>query len=246
MTTFFYFSGENKLMTTALITGAAKRLGKAMALAMAKQGYNIIIHCKSSKEEAMALQQEIEQMGRSAWVVSADLSAADLSVFFEEIKSLNQTISLLVNSASVFIPSTFEDSDVDQLDLHWQVNCRAPYLLTQWFVKQYDSGHIVNITDCVEHNTNYFPYMLSKNAFSSLSTMLAKQLAPQFRVNSIAPGWILNPPTEEQHFDETKVRESIPVKSKGDVQDICQALLYLDNNPYIVGQTIYVDGGRHL
>jgi pteridine reductase len=233
-------------MTTALITGAAKRLGRSMALTMAKQGYDIIIHCNTSKDDALSLQQEIEQMGRSAWVVSADLSATDLSVFFEEVMALNQTISLLVNSASVFIPSTFEESDLDLLDLHWNVNCRAPYLIIQWFVRHFKTGHVVNITDCVEHNADYFPYMLSKNAFSSLSKMLAKQLAPQCRVNSIAPGWILNPPTEEQYFDESKVLESIPVKSQGDVKDICEALLYLDNNQYIVGQTIYVDGGRHL
>jgi pteridine reductase len=234
-------------MTTALITGAAKRLGRSMALAMAARGYDIIIHYNTSKADAVSLQQEVERMEQNAWIISSDLSQVDLSSFFTEVLALKKPISLLVNSASVFKPSTFKQGDVAMLDLHWQVNCRAPYLITHWFVENFQTGHVVNLTDCMEHNSRYFPYMLSKNAFASLSTMLAKTLAPQVRVNCIAPGWILNPPGDDaEQFDENLVRASIPSNSKGSTEDICQALVYLDENKYIYGQTIYVDGGRHL
>jgi pteridine reductase len=234
-------------LPVAIVTGGAKRLGKAMVLALVARGYDVVIHCNQSASEAVELQREIQNQGRSAWVVSADLSQADLSGFFSAVLALEQPIQLLVNSASVFIPSTFEQSDAALLDLHWQVNCRAPYLLSQWFAQQFSSGHIVNLTDCIEHNARYFPYMLSKNALVALTKMLAKDLAPKIRVNAIAPGWILDPPGDDaKTFPADAVCSTIPAGFKGKEEDICQALIYLQENEYIYGQTIYVDGGRHL
>lgn len=232
-------------MPLALVTGAAHRLGKAFALTLAHAGCDIILHYNSSEEAALQTKAEIESASRSVTLAQADLTQPD------EIQSLVsnlQSLDVLINSAA-FMPS----GNVDSLSLeNWNtsldLNLRAPFLLAQECGKKMtDGGLIVNITDVGAQKTwsRYPSYTVSKAALESLTKILARALAPKIRVNSIAPGFVLQSgivPSEEWE----RLIGRIPLKRLARPDEITSALEFLLKNEYVTGQTIVVDGGYSL
>jgi pteridine reductase len=229
----------------ALVTGAAHRLGKVFALTLARTGFDIVLHYHQSLGEALQTQAEIESVGRRAILVRADLTdSSQIQALVSGLDSLN----VLVNSAA-FMPS----GNVDLLTLeNWDnsldLNLRAPFLLAQECAKKMtQAGLIVNITDVGAQKawSRYPSYTVSKAALESLTKILARALAPEIRVNAIAPGFVLqsNIVSDEEW---QRLIHRIPLKRPARTEEIGSALEFLLKNEYITGQTIVVDGGYSL
>jgi pteridine reductase len=235
----------------ALVTGGAHRLGKAFALTLAGMGYNLLLHYHSADKEAQQTKSELESLGAKVSLFKADLTQPDqIQSLFSTLDSNFQlsTFNLLVNSAAIMPvgnPRTLELKDWDSaLDL----NLRAPFLLAQEAAKRMTNGGlVVNITDVGAQKTwsRYPSYTVSKSALESLTKLLARALAPNVRVNSIAPGLVLQSDvvTQEQ-WD--KLVNRLPLKRAATLDEITSALEFLIKNEYITGQTIVVDGGYSL
>ena len=229
----------------ALVTGAAYRLGKVFALTLARQGFDIVLHYHQSKDEALQTQAEIESIGRRVILSQADLtSPAQIQLLISKFDSLN----VLVNSAA-FMPS----GNVDLLTLeNWDtaidLNLRAPFLLAQECAKKMNAGGlIVNITDVGAQKawSRYPSYTVSKAALESLTKILARALAPQIRVNAIAPGFVLQSDIVSDE-EWRRLINRIPLKRPAQTEEIASALEFLLKNEYITGQTIVIDGGYSL
>jgi pteridine reductase len=229
----------------ALVTGAAHRLGKVFALTLARHGFDIVLHYHQSQAAARQTQAEIESVGRRAILSQADLTdPAQISSLVSEVNSLN----VLVNSAALMSGGTVRSLTVEDWDTSLDLNLRAPFLLAQECAKKMTAGGlIVNITDIGAQKawSKYTPYTVSKAALESLTRLLARALAPQIRVNAIAPGLVLQSefvPDEEWQ----RLIERIPLKRPARTEEIASALEFLLENEYITGQTIVVDGGYSL
>lgn len=236
---------DSYLAPLALVTGAAHRLGKSFALTLASAGYDILLHYRSSSEEALQTKAEIESLSRSVFLVQADLTQPS------EINSLLstfQSLDVLVNSAA-FMPSGNVDTlTLENWDSALDLNLRAPFLLARDCAnKMTEGGLIVNITDVGAQKawSKYPSYTVSKAALESLTKILARALAPKIRVNAIAPGFVLQSdivPSEEWQ----RLIERIPLKRPARPEEISSALEFLLKNEYVTGQTIVVDGGYSL
>jgi pteridine reductase len=229
----------------ALVTGAAHRLGKVFALTLARHGFDIVLHYHSAQEEALQTKAEIESLSRRVLLAQADLTDP---AQINSLTSSLQSLDVLINSAA-FMP----DGNVDSLSLeNWDVsldlNLRAPFLLAQGCAKKMTQGGlIVNITDVGAQKawSRYPSYTVSKAALESLTRILARALAPEIRVNAIAPGFILQSdivPAEEWE----RLIKRIPLKRPARTEEVASALEFLLKNEYITGQTIVVDGGYSL
>ena len=234
-----------------LVTGAARRLGRSLALACARAGADIVIHHGHSDEEAETVRTEITGLGRRAWVFKADLS--DSIETQELIPQINETSLLhgLVNSAAVFEPLSPEETSIEDWERHMAINLTAPFLLSQAFAKQAHArsmrgSRIVNILDwrALRPGADHFPYTISKSALAAMTKSLAVALAPNITVNGLALGAILPPAGGDVNPEITK---SIPAKRWGKANEVEDALLFLLSGPsYITGEILHVDGGRHL
>ena len=229
----------------ALVTGAAHRLGKVFALTLAQEGFDIILHYHQSLDMALQTQAEIESVGRKVILSQADLTdPAQIQLLISKLDSLN----VLVNSAA-FMPSGNVDLlTLDNWDTSLDLNLRAPFLLAQECARKMKAGGlIVNITDMGAQKawSRYPSYTVSKAALESLTKILARALAPQIRVNAIAPGFVLQ---SDVISDEEWQRliHRIPLKRPARTEEIASALGFLLKNEYITGQTIVVDGGYSL
>ena len=229
----------------ALVTGAAHRLGKVFALALAQQGFDIALHYHQSLDAALRTQEEIESLGRRAMLAQADLT--DPAQIQSLISNL-QSLSILVNSAA-FMPSGNVDAlTLENWDITLDLNLRAPFFLAQECAKKMtEGGLIVNITDVGAQKawSRYPSYTVSKAALESLTRILARALAPKIRVNAIAPGFVLQSdivPDEEWQ----RLLNRIPLKRPARPEELALALEFLWKNEYITGQTIVVDGGYSL
>ena len=237
-------------MKTALISGGAARIGAQIVRTIHENGYKVIIHCHQSEEIAQALCHELNsKRNNSAQVVVADLEDN------KAIKKLSQTIKsldLLVNNASVFYPTSTENSTIKDWDKIININLRAPFFLTTGLSKvlSISRGSIVNIIDIHSDRPlkNFSIYNISKAGLKMLTKTLAKELAPNIRVNGISPGSILWPQDESQLSEKEKMMmiDRVALKRQGSPNDIAQAVLFLANSKYITGQIINIDGGRSL
>ena len=237
-------------MKTALISGGAARIGAQIVRTIHENGYKVIIHCHQSEEIAQALCHELNsKRNNSAQVVVADLEDN------KAIKKLTQTIKsldLLVNNASVFYPTLTENSTIEDWDKIININLRAPFFLSTELSKvlSISRGSIVNIIDIHSDRPlkKFSIYNISKAGLKMLTKTLAKELAPNIRVNGISPGSILWPQDESQLSDKEKMMmlDKIALKRQGSPNDIAQAVLFLANSKYITGQVINIDGGRSL
>jgi len=237
-------------MKTALISGGAARIGAQIVRTIHENGYKVIIHCHQSEEIAQTLGRELNSKRNS----SAQVLVADLGDN-EAIKKLTQTIKsldLLVNNASVFYPTLTENSTIDDWDKIININLRAPFFLATGLSKvlAVSQGSIVNIIDIHSDRPlkKFSIYNISKAGLKMLTKTLAKEFAPNIRVNGISPGSILWPQDESQLSNKEKMimLDRIALKRLGSPNDIAEAVLFLANSKYITGQVINIDGGRSL
>jgi len=237
-------------MKTALISGGAVRIGAQIVRTLHENGYKVVIHCHQSEEIAQELCHELNsKRNNSAQVVVADLEDN------KAIKKLTQTIKsldLLVNNASVFYPTLTENSTIDDWDKIININLRAPFFITTGLSKVLatSQGSIVNIIDIHSDRPlkNHSIYNISKAGMKMLTKTLAKELAPNIRVNGISPGSILWPQDGSQLSDKEKMMmlDRIALNRQGSPDDIAEAVLFLADAKYITGEVINIDGGRSL
>ena len=235
----------------ALVTGAGRRLGRAIAADLAEAGWRVAVHYQTSEAEARSLVAEIEDSGGRAAAVQADLSNIEaLPALIAESAEALGPVTCLVNNAACFSwdwPDNFNETGWTQ---HHEVNLRAPVFLTQAFAKALPNGaegNVINLIDQKVHalNPHYFTYTIAKSALWTATRTLAQALAPQIRVNAIAPGPVL--PFEGQS-DEDFARECQDTLLKRPVplDDITATVRFLLETGSITGQMIALDGGRHL
>jgi NAD(P)-dependent dehydrogenase (short-subunit alcohol dehydrogenase family) len=233
---------------TALVTGAGRRLGKAVATALADAGADVVVHYHRSAEEAAAVASRIASAGRRAWTLQADLAdpAAAASLMARAVAAAGG-VDILVNSASVFGPSTVLDFTPQELAANVQVNAMAPLQLCRAFAAQQRPGDIVNFLDArvADYDKAHAAYHLSKRMLLAVTRMLALELAPRVKVNAVAPGLILPPPGTEEGYLADHAHTN-PLHRHGTAEDITGAVLFLLRNGFVTGQVIYVDGGRHM
>ena len=238
---------------TILITGAAKRVGREMALSFFKKGWNVIIHYNSSTEEAQSLADKMNaQRKNSAFIIQANLdNAEDVIRLAETSLSLSGSIDGLINNASTFYPTPMGSFTEEHWDALMGSNLKAPLFLIQFLCDtlRKNKGFIINITDINVNKalTNHSIYLAAKSGLQTITQSLAKELAPDIRVNAIAPGAILEPPnttwTKEQ---KDNIIKSIPMSRMGNEKDIADAAIYLSEAEYVTGQILNVDGGKSL
>ena len=238
---------------TIFITGAAKRIGKEIALCFSEMGWNIIIHYNSSKNDAQVLADEINDANPdSAITVQGNLDIKeDVEKVINEVRDGFPTIDLLINNASTFYPTPIEDISEEHWDKLVGSNLKGPLFLIKGLKDKLkeSKGSVINITDTnlSKGVANYSIYSAAKAGLESITKGLARELAPDIKVNAIAPGAMLEPPdvtwTKEQ---KSKVISSIPLNRMGSEKDISEAVKFLAKSNYITGQIIKVDGGRSL
>lgn len=238
-------------LKNALVTGAGKRLGRAIALDLARHGWNVAIHYHSSEREARVTCEDANVAGAKAVLVKADLAREDETVTIVEQASRQLgPLSAVVNSASVFESDQWYSADRSSWDRHMEVNLRSPLVLAQQFAKQLPrDGHgaIVNLLDqrLFRPAPDFLSYGVSRAGLHWLTLTLAQALAPRIRVNAVAPGPTLKAARQSAaHFE--RERSSAILGRGSDPQDICDAVRYLLGAGAVTGQTIVVDGGQHL
>lgn len=233
----------------ALVTGAAHRLGRAFALALARKGYAILLHYHSSVEDANEAASEIQSLGVPVYLVQADLTnTTDLYSLFSTLDKLPHRLKVLVNSAALMPRGDVRTLSAADFDSALALNLRAPFLCAQESAKRMEAGGlIVNVTDVgAQKAWSGFPaYTVSKAALESLTRLQARSLAPKIRVNAIAPGLVL-PSGQVSQEEWQRLVERLPLKRPASLNEIASALEFLLENEYITGQTIVVDGGYSL
>jgi pteridine reductase len=229
----------------ALITGSAKRIGREIAIELARRGARIAVHYRSSEAEAKNV------AGNAGVVFQADLrDTAAVDEMFRGIEAKFGGLDILVNSASVFSPATADDATPDHWDLQMDTNAKAPFFLAQRaarLMRARGAGKIINIADVAGEVIwpSYLPYSVSKAALIAVNRGLAKTYAPHIQVNAIAPGPVLFP----DYYTEEQKRAAIDrtlLKRAGSPRDIVNAVVFLIESDYITGEMIHVDGGRHV
>ncbi len=234
----------------ALVTGGAHRLGRALAEALSGAGMRVAVHYHGAAQRADELVTELRSRGGDAVAFRTDLARTQAAP--ELISAVTDhfgALDLLVNSAAVMLRTPVGEVTVDQWDAMFALNLRAPFFLSQaarpWLVQS--GGTIVNIADLAAFETwpAYVPHSISKAGVVQMTRALAHALAPDIRVNAIAPGAVLLPdgwdPSAAQHLID-----STPLRRLGSPTDVADALLYLARSDYVTGETIIVDGGRHV
>lgn len=231
-----------------LITGAAKRVGRVIALEMAKAGYDVAISYNNSKTAAESLRKEILGIGQNAEIFHTDLHnterAKELVI---EASQAFAHLCVLINNASIFERSNFQETSISFLEKHLTTNFTAPFFLTQKFAEIVDKGHVINIVDShiVRNETPFFAYLLSKKLLASFTEMAAIALAPNILVNSVSPGILLpSGPGFEEEYMVRKANKN-PLKKLATPNDIAQTILSLLTLS-VTGQNIFLDGGAAL
>lgn len=233
---------------TALVTGAAKRIGKAIAVGLAKQGSNVIVHYDRSESEAEKLRNELVELGVKSWLVKTNLRDSEsCKLVIEESRRMAGAIDVLVNNASVFSASDMHNVKLEDIEVEMLTNAWAPFLLTKHFSEKTESGKVVNILDTrvAGYDFNHFAYYLSKKMLEILTKSMALKLAPRISVNGVAPGLILPPEGMDYTYLEEK-KDTVPLKKYGSPSDIVETVLFLLKSDFITGQVVYVDGGKNL
>jgi NAD(P)-dependent dehydrogenase (short-subunit alcohol dehydrogenase family) len=233
---------------TALVTGAARRIGRAIAVSLARNGVHVVVHYHQSTQDALALCGEIRQLGVEAWPVRGDLmDAGQTEQVFREAAAQAGAIDILVNNASIFERDTLWDTTGESIAKNVRIHAAAPLILSRELARQGKAGHIVNLLDTrvAVYGKQYASYDLSKSMLLTLTRMLALELAPNIAVNAVAPGVIL-PPAGQSEAYLAKLAHATPLNRIGDPGDVVAAVLFLLRSRFITGQIVYVDGGMHM
>ncbi len=231
----------------ALVTGGAKRIGKEVATALAKEGANVCIHYSSSEAEAGGLKAALESLGVRSWLMQADFDKNGYEGLIEKAAKETGGIDILVNNASIFPQSTLQDMTLEGLSANIRVNAWAPFVLIRDLAKISENARVVNLLDSrlSGYDWSHAEYILSKHLFSALTRMAAVEYAPGLVINAVAPGLILPPPGKDMEYIE-RLRKTVPLKKRGSPGEIAEAVIYLLKSEFLAGEVIYVDGGRHL
>ncbi|MBV1919869.1 MAG: pteridine reductase [Pseudomonadales bacterium] len=238
----------------ALITGASQRLGAATAKQLHQQGYNIVIHYRHASIKAQALTESLNQTRENSCIcLHADLNKpSDIQQLCQQSVQHWQRLDLLINNASSFFPTAIGETSTEHWDDLFASNCKAPFFLSQELAPALakHQGNIINMIDIHASAPlkNHTVYCMAKSALQMMTLSLAKELAPNIRVNGVAPGAILWPKTEAEMTGEEKnnILSGIPLERLGTLEDIAKTIAFLATSPYITGQIIAVDGGRSI
>jgi NAD(P)-dependent dehydrogenase (short-subunit alcohol dehydrogenase family) len=229
----------------ALVTGSAKRIGREIALELARRGARIAVHYRSSADEAK------EVAGDAGAIFQADLTdTKSIELMVADVGRTFGRLDILVNSASVFSPATADNATPENWDAQMNTNARAPFFLAQHaahLMRANGGGKMINIADVAGEVIwpAYLPYSVSKAALIAVNRGLAKAYAPDIQVNAICPGPVLFP----EYYTDQQKRSAIErtlLKRAGSARDIVNAVVFLIENDYITGDVIHVDGGRHI
>ncbi len=235
----------------ALITGGARRIGRALVAAAAECGYDVAIHVRALDDEAEAAAAEVRARGRKSTIVTCDLRKESATVaLVGEVEAELGAVTLLVNCASVFEEDAFADMNRASWDAHLETNLRAPLVLAQVFARrlpQDREGLIVNLLDqrVLRPTPEFFSYSLSKAALWDATRMLAQALAPHIRVNAIGPGPTLPSIHQDQAAFDAEAQTTL-MQRPVSPSEIALALRYLIEARAVTGQMIAVDSGQHL
>ena len=240
----------DKLPTSlALVTGSAHRLGKAFALSLAHMGYSIALHYRGAATEAEQTAKEVRALGVDCLPIRADLTVPKkVDFLFSLVDEFHAPLKVVVNSAAIMPVGNARNLELHDWDSALDLNLRAPFLIAQQAAKRMtEGGLIVNITDIGAQKawSRYPSYTVSKAGLESLTKMLARSLAPEIRVNAIAPGLVL-PSGVVTSEKWQQLVEKLPLKRAATLDEITSTLEFLIKNEYITGQTIVVDGGYSL
>lgn len=234
----------------ALITGGARRVGRAIALDLAANGYDVIIHANSSLDEAQTLCEEIKRNGGRAFAVEADLTKmSETTALIDQAAQKAGSVDILINNASVFEDDEISDLDEALWDTHFNVHIKAPAFLSSALAKHLGDkqGLIVNMIDqrVWRLNPKFFTYTLSKSALWTATQTMAQALGPNIRVNAIGPGPTLK---NERQSDEdfAKQQATLILKHGPDLSEFGATIRYLWQTKSITGQMLALDGGQHL
>ena len=246
---------------SALITGGARRLGRAMALGLARRGLDVVIHYNQSQQLAADLVDEIKAMGQKSGALQADLmdERATRSLVQQACETLGTPLHLLINNAAIFERDDISSASHESWSRHMVTNYWAPFILTQEFARQAPpcerdeegegiaAAAIINIVDeCIAQPTSDFTtYTLSKMGLWSLTRVSARSLAPDIRVNAIGPGPTLKAKRQSlEHFRHQ--RAHTPLRRSSSLSEVVSALTFLLDSPSVTGQLILLDGGKNF
>jgi NAD(P)-dependent dehydrogenase (short-subunit alcohol dehydrogenase family) len=236
---------------TILVTGGAKRLGRAIVLDLARHGWNVALHYNTSEKEARATCADAQTQGARVALLTADLGReSESATLVERAAAELGPLTALINSASIFENDDWYSVSRESWDRHMETNLRAPFVLSQAFARQIPRdglGAIVNVIDqrVLKPTPQFLSYSLSKAGLKWLTTTLAQALAPRVRVNAVGPGpTIIN--ARQSQADFARQREATVLGRGAEPQDVCDAVRYLLDATAVTGQMIAVDGGQHL
>jgi len=232
----------------ALITGAAKRVGREIALHLASLGYDIAIHYNNSSKDA----SELKKLIQDRYSVKCEIFKFNLfdyqNVFtlIDRVKENFENLNVLINSASVFERAYTSGTDTDLFDSQMNINFKSPYFLTKRFAEICKHGNIINIIDTKISKTQhqYSAYILSKKMLGEFTLLAAKEYAPNIRVNGICPGLVL--PDESGNQKINNLIRQIPMGNTGSPANIVSGIEFILSNSFITGHNLFIDGGEHL
>jgi NAD(P)-dependent dehydrogenase (short-subunit alcohol dehydrogenase family) len=234
---------------TVIVTGAAKRLGRAIALHLAAEGWSVAIHYHGSADEAETTAKDARATGAKAAIFKANLAREEESAaLIGRAAAELGPLTALINSASLFENDDWQSASRASWDAHMETNLRAPFVLSQAFARQVpDKGSIVNIIDqrVLKPTPQFISYSLSKAGLYWLTTTLAQSLGPNIRVNAVGPGPTMRN-ARQSEADFARQRDATILKRGAEPDDVARAVGYLLNAEAVTGQMLAVDGGQHL
>jgi pteridine reductase len=233
----------------ALVTGSSKRLGREVALGLAERGADVVIHYRSSSDDAQKVVAEVEKLGRRSIALQADLDdIGRIQTLFEKVATQLGRLDILVNSAASFVETKFAKTTEKEWGESLDTNLKAPFFCSQAAAPllKKTGGCIINFADVggILGWTGYIPHSISKAGVIMLTRCLAKELAPEVRVNALAPGTITLP--DDAPELEANFIQQAPLKRSGRPIDIVEAVTYLATAKFVTGHTLVIDGGRVL
>lgn len=235
---------------TALITGASKRIGRALTEHLAERGWNVIIHFNTSENPA----KELEDLLKSRFPnqqfhrVKANLQAPEeVEKLIPNVVEDHGEFELLINNASVFDPGYIAETEMDLFDAQINVNLKSPFFLMRDFAACCNKGNIINFVDTrvTSNKTNFAAYSLSKKGLWEATKMAALEFGPKIRVNAIAPGVTLAPEDKDEDYLQ-QLAQQIPMKKPGGVKPILKSVDFILENDHLTGQLLFADGGENL
>jgi len=233
---------------TSLVTGAARRLGRETALALAREGSNVVVHYNDSADDAKRTAEEIRACGVLAWTLPCDLTdSASIGSYFRRVVGAVGPVDILINNASIFPRDQLGEVTAESISTNIELNAVAPLILTRDLAAQGRDGVVVNLLDSriLDYDKEHVSYHLSKRALFTLTRLTALEFAPRIRVNAVAPGLVLPPNGEDENY-LTDLQSTNPMGRHGSSSDVSDAIVYLVEARFVTGQVLFVDGGRHL